>query len=223
MSENAHNSTATGETRPPLLIIGDEVRPATCVRLAEQVEGAIAKFARWQMPQATRGRLPASVKILRKVSRQGHYGTTDVELRRAANAMMTAKDFAEISAALPEQRDDAMANELQHAFGGTVDATEPNRKPYQHQSQFWFATILGRASLIAGIRRFATEAAPDFETEVGSFPLLTEVKRPERHRSISRNVDDAARRIRAANRPGVIVLDLYDAFEMEKLVVGART
>lgn len=211
------------DSRPPLTLIGEEVRPDNCVRLADQLAEAIAKFARWQMPQATRGRLPSCVQILREISRQGEYGNTDAELRLAANAMMTAKDFAEIAAALPEKRDDDMANELQHAFAGTVDATERNRRPYQYQSQFWFATLLIRAGITPGIRRGSTEPSPDFEIDLETFPVLTEVKRPEGRRSINRNVDDAARRIRTAEKPGIIVLDLYDAFGLGDLVVGRRT
>src|SRR6185437_4193198 len=86
----------------PLIITSEQIRPATCVRLAEHLEDAIAKFVRWQMPQATRGRLPMCATLLRRVSTRGTYGSRNTDLQRVANAMSTAKDFADIAGALAD-------------------------------------------------------------------------------------------------------------------------
>lgn len=200
------------DARDPLRLIlpvsiGRPFGPADCLRLADDLERAIARFERWNLPVKEKGRLRRAVGLLRRVGKQDRFNLDPDELPLVANAVVVAGDFSQVAYFLDDRDVESIFHELVVAMKGSLLETD-GQTPYNLQSQLWFGTLLARARLQVRVPRVDRGRRPDFVITFAGLDFGVEVKRPETPHSASGLIESAAGQIRQYGGPGIIVVDI---------------
>jgi hypothetical protein len=211
---------ARGPTRFVLPVAGDgPFRPESCGRMAEDLEYAIARFAKWNLPIKEKGRLKRAVSVLRRVAERGRFGADPEQLQLIANAVMVAGDFSAVAYFLNDGEIQVVFEELVGAMGGSLAETG-KQTAYDLQSQFWFSTILARAKLRVTAPHVEHGRRPDFVFTFEELEHSAEVKRPKTLHSAVALIESAADQIRQYGAPGIIVVDIAQCLNTRDFILS---
>jgi hypothetical protein len=206
-------------TNPALKASPDDFPPSACDDLADELERAIERFRRWDLPIRPLSRLQRAVAILRRVARDGTFGTDARRLVTVVNAIMVAGDFIQVSYCLGDVRVERIAEELTRSFKGTLDEQDA-QFPYDYQAQLWLGALLARAELRTRVPPALTDRAhPDFAITVDSANYGVEVKRPQPVAAANALISRAADQIWDYGRPGIIALDVSLCLNVREFVL----
>lgn len=205
---------------PTALIPFTKLSPKACIALVAALDDAIELFDKWELPTGINTKLGTAKKQLLKVITDDSYGKNDDELFKTARAITLANDFYLISRILSGTRAKAIAEELENALKGTLDEIETTKKnsTFDFQTQFWFGTVLAHSNVHLSVPDIVT-TKPDFVIKHGSLLYGVEIKRPKSLNGVKNSLGKAATQLRNFGKPGIIVLDLTCALEIEKYIL----
>jgi hypothetical protein len=195
----------------------EELRPGHCTLFARWLGHSVERITEFGVRVHRASRLPLAQTLLLRTAAAEKFPSTERELIRIGNALLTAWDFRLITHALPPTGLPSLAEDLRRSIGGSLDDLEPTAA-HRAQSQLAFGAVL----VAGGLRPLAPDTSggpsPDYVVSVDTLPIGVEVKRPMRIANLTAAVDEAARQLTGfGSRHWAVHVDLSDAVRHELL------
>src|SRR5450759_1447560 len=189
--------------------------PSGLALLASKLKEAIEIIRSWKIRVPEPSRLPAAKRLLEQVAKMDSYPSDQAQLNRIANSIRIAFDFYHITRVLPEERIDAVVEDLRRALGGTLDDVGPSQA-HRAQSQVLIAAVMAVGGLTPGAPRTDRGVTPDYVAQVGTLSFAVEIKRPESLAGLRTKIDEAIDQVDALDTSGgALVIDVSDCMSLD--------
>lgn len=171
---------------------------------------AIARFDELGISVREGSRLTECLEALSSCTAAGAYPEGEDALARVGEAILTARDFRDISNALPKDVSDRLTRDLATASGGSIEDPTAGGAPRQFQTQLWFGAVLTAGGL--NPRVGSSDDGPDFLVKPGALQYGVEVKRPTSEQGAFRGLRKARHQLATVGH-GVVVMELSDCLD----------
>src|SRR5262249_54534398 len=143
--------------------VPEELRatPARCGHWATELDACLRALENASVRVPAQSRLRRSVSLLKDVAQSGCLPVADTDRRCLANALRSAYDLKPIFTLLPPTSDSTILGDIGVLVKGTIDESEPQRRPYEFQSRVWVQAVFHNG----GVETKALpvhQAGPDF-------------------------------------------------------------
>lgn len=202
---------------PSIVIPAITAEPSGLAVLASKLGEAIGIIRSWKIRVSEPSRLPAAKRLLEQVAKAGAYPSDPVQLNRISNSIRIAFDFYHITRVLPEERIDAVVEDLRRALGGTLDDVGPS-EAHRAQSQVLTAAVMAAGGLQPGAPATDGGATPDYVVQVGTLSFAVEIKRPESLSGVRTKIDEAIDQVAALHTAGgALIIDISDCMSLDSV------
>lgn len=161
-----------------------------------------------------------AVRLLERSVRLRSFPDDDVVLSSLSNAIMAAWDFRAICHVLPPTPIPSLIEDLRRAVKGSLNEHRAT-VALRAQSQVNFGALLVAGGLFPQAPSTTGGPSPDYVITFQTLPIAFEVKRPETHDTVKRNVLDAIGQMRGFGaRYQAIHLDMTDVVGSSLALTG---
>ena len=178
--------------------------------LEEALRAAIARLDELGIASREGSRLKECADILNSTATAGAYPAGEDALAEVGEAVLTARDFRDVSNALPKDVSDRLTRGLGTASGGPIEDPTAGGAPRQFQTQLWFGAVMTAGGLNPRVR-FGDDG-PDFLVRPGALSYGVEVKHPTSERGAFECLRNARHQLATVGH-GVVVMELSDCLD----------
>ena len=177
------------------LPLADEKRVVVeqLLSLEEALRAAIARLDELGIASREGSRLKECADILNSTATAGAYPAGEDALAEVGEAVLTARDFRDVSNALPKDVSDRLTRGLATASGGPIEDPTAGGAPRQFQTQLWFGAVMTAGGLNPRVR--FSDDGPDFLVRPGALSYGVEAPMPRASTSAARGPNRSRARI----------------------------
>jgi hypothetical protein len=198
-----------------------DLTPAACRSIVQALDLAETTFKDLGVRIPDQAALRKARQWLKELGQRDEIKLSARELKRTAEAAALAVDLYHISIALGDEPHPMVSADLSRVVRGAPFTTSSVQ---DFIAQFWVGTLLAQSGIKTTIEAFERphEPRPDFIAEWGTVDFAVEVKCPKSGTGAQGALSKAAKQIRDQSRPGVAVLDLTYALDLDPTLVTTQ-
>jgi hypothetical protein len=190
---------------PPL-----RITPVTCDLIADRLSDAVDKLRAWEYRVQESSRLPAAIRVLRRIASQGTFSSDSTERVRIGNALRIGLDYPRLCEALGNGDSRSVRESVKRSLGGTLDDVGATQA-LQAQAELRIVSVIAASGRNALIPLPTGRKSPDLVVVIDALPIAIEVKCPGSETAMVASVEEAVRQLATFGQScSAVCIDLTD-------------